>query len=338
MPNFWMISDRNIVLNTAGIHIGFGVDQSDLTYWTSDVTTPKELTVATNWHNVNLDDFKSQLIQAADTFPMLEPGDNENQKHVTFFIHGYNNGWQDAAGRYGTIASDLFNGPNGLGICVSFDWPSYGSVLGYFPDRDHAKECASDLTAVLDEVYDWLLIKQKDAIENDNPCKAKVSVIAHSMGNFLLQKAASATWTRKNQPLLASLMNQVLMVAADVNNDLFDPGSSDATDGNALSNLSYRITALYSGRDAVLGASAGLKHFGERRLGRSGLANSPPLAKSNVWDVDCSSLFPRETTGMAIHSAYFVTPETLNLMRQVLRGIDRKVLETLGVTKGTAWP
>jgi hypothetical protein len=46
----------------------------------------------------------------------------------------------------------------------------------------------------------------------------------------------------------------------------------------------------------------------------------------NVWDVDCSSLIPADATD--IHSSYFESssPETLELMRQVLCGIDRKVL------------
>jgi hypothetical protein len=41
---------------------------------------------------------------------------------------------------------------------------------------------------------------------------------------------------------------------------------------------------------------------------------------------------------MDIHGAYFVTAATINLMRQILRGIDRDVLDKLGVTKGAAWP
>ena len=189
--------------------------------------------------------------------------------------------------------------------------------------------------------------KQQDAIASDGDpqksCKAKVSLIAHSMGNYVVQKAMAAAWTRKNQPLLVSLLNQLLMVAADVDNDLFDTGAADNTDGNAIANLTYRITALYSGRDAVLGASAGVKHFGTRRLGRSGLAHSPPLvtappATDNVWDIDCSSFFPPAVSGLDIHGAYFVTDGTITLMRQILRGLDRGVLEKLGVTQGKAWP
>jgi len=88
--------------------------------------------------------------------------------------------------------------------------------------------------------------------------------------------------------------------------------------------------------------SAGLKHFGTRRLGRSGLANRPPLvtqlpATDNVWDVDCSSFFAPDVSGEAIHGTYFETDGTIELMRQILRGIDRGVLETTGITNGTAW-
>ncbi len=40
------------------------------------------------------------------------------------------------------------------------------------------------------------------------------------------------------------------MVAADVDSDLFDAGAPDNDDGGAVANLTYRITALYSGRDS----------------------------------------------------------------------------------------
>jgi hypothetical protein len=100
------------------------------------------------------------------------------------------------------------------------------------------------------------------------------------------------------EPLLVSLINQLVMVAAGVDSDLFDDGAPDNNDGNALANLTYRITAFYSGRDSVLTASAGLKHFGMRRLGRTGLSSRAPLADpssptDNVWDGDCSGFFPR---------------------------------------------
>jgi hypothetical protein len=76
---------------------------------------------------------------------------------------------------------------------------------------------------------------------------------------------------------------------------------------------------------------AGRSPIGARRLGRSGLATRPPLVTAqpqtdNVWDVDCAGFFPSNVGGMDIHGPYFATDATIELMRQVLRGIHRGVL------------
>jgi esterase/lipase superfamily enzyme len=332
MPNYWLISNRKVKGGD------FTTDKGELAYYACDTGA---LDVFSTWKKRSWNDFSTALKGAADALPSLPPAQNEDQSHVSLFVHGYNVGWKDAARRYQQLCSDLYSGPEGMGICVAFDWPSAGSVLGYLPDRMQARATADDLAFVLSNLYDWLLVKQQAALKNvKDACKAKVSIIAHSMGNYVTQKAMASAWSNKNQPLLASLVNQLVMVAADVDNDIFEDQSADASDGAAISNLAYRVTALYSGRDAVLGASAGLKHFGTRRLGRSGLANDPPLSPSrdNIWDVNCSSFFPDSVTGMDIHSAYFEHAGTMQLMRQVLRGIDRSVLASTGVTKGDQWP
>lgn len=150
------------------------------------------------------------------------------------------------------------------------------------------------------------------------------------MGAYVLQKALQVVWTRKNQPLLVSLINQLLLVSADVDNDLFKSGEVvDKSDGDAMANLCYRITALYTGRDLTLGMSAGFKHFGERRLGRSGLARNDagvPLAPSNVWDIDCSRLIKPSVP--RVHSSLFEPADSKgpDLMQRVLRGDDRKLI------------
>lgn len=325
MPKYFMISNRILQDgNLANI-------RGPLTFWLTDNSSVTDLK---NWNSVSADDFKAAVLLAADSFPSLPVEQNEDQKHVTLFIHGYNNTWQDAAASYESIATNLFGGDAGLGLCILFTWPSDGAYLGYIPDREEARATAPDLSAVLNEFYDWLLRKQKEAIRNaSDACKAKTSIIAHSMGNYVLQKAMALTWTRQNQPLLASLVNQLLMIGADVDNDLFSPAGADSADGNAIANLTYRVTALYTGRDPVLGLSAGLKHFGKRRLGRSGLDRCGPIP-DNVWDVDCSTLIPEDATN--IHSSYFqaTSPKTLELMRQVLRGVDRTVLATRGLAPG----
>lgn len=318
-PSFWMISNRNVKSKNKGL----GRDIVPLTHWVSD---GGDLAHITNWKKVGAAAFDKLLLGAADKFPRSDAEHADDQQHVTLFVHGYNNDWQDAARRYATICQGLYQGPHSLGLCVLFTWPSDGMKLGYFPDRVDARRSAPDLAAVLNRLYDVLMKRQHEGVEDPaKSCRAKVSLIAHSMGNYVLQKAMQYTWTRSNQPLLVSLITQLLMVAADVDNDLFKGGeATDLTDGDAIANLTYRITALYTSRDSVLGASAGLKHFGKRRLGRSGLHDAGDVP-DNVWQYDCSELIPKNARN--IHSAYFDTPRVYELMRHILRGADRHIIE-----------
>lgn len=310
-----------------------GVPTSDLgtlSYWISDGSGA--LDQIGSWTKQTPAAFRKALIAAADSFPqILDLEEHEKQRHVGLFVHGFNNSWDDAARRYRGIADQVY-GAAKLGVCVFFTWPSDGSALGYVPDRLDARRSADDLASVLSDLYDWALHKQSEAaMDPTKSCKAKVSVIAHSMGGFVTQKAMQTVWTRKNKPLLVSLINQLLLVAADVDNDIFASGESvDGSDGDAIANLTYRVTALFTGRDATLGMSAGFKHFGKRRLGRSGLsrnANGMPSGPDNVWDLDCSRLIKPSQSN--VHSAYFEPTQSRvgTILQMVLRGEDRKGIE-----------
>jgi hypothetical protein len=318
----WLITNRNREGD------GFGTSQADLTYWTLKADG-LPLDTISSWNQQTADSFQQMLIQTAQQFPNPFGLAPEKQRHVCLFIHGFNTAWTSAMETYNNVASGLFDGPDSLGELISFDWPSKGSLLGYLPDRAEARKTGDDLTEVLSNLYDWMAkVQMLTAISTDNACRAKTSIIAHSMGNYALEYAMNAVWTRKNRPLLVSLMSQVLMVAADVDNDLFKSGESVTHgDGEGLANLSYRITALYTGRDTVLGISAGLKHFGKRRLGRAGLDPTYPVP-DNVWDIDCSTLLDPAVGGIAIHSEYFNPKEVkcYGLMRALLEGLDRSIL------------
>jgi esterase/lipase superfamily enzyme len=323
--SYWMISNRAVT--GKGKDRVLGPDKGSLTFWGASGLA--DLTKLDSWAPLTAKAFRESLITEAKAFPDLDdPARQEEQQHITLFIHGFNNSWQDTVQRYQQIADDLYGGTKSLGVCVLFTWPSDGMKVAYYPDRLDARRTANDLAEVLTTLYDYMTLQQNETMRlGHTTCKAKISIIAHSMGNFVLQKGLQTVWTRRNQPLLVSLLNQVLMVAADVDNDLFKGGEGvDKSDGDAMANLSYRITALYSGLDAVLGVSAGLKHFGKRRLGRTGLDpnEQPP---DNVWDIDCSKYLTNLARGMPnTHSAYFEVKKIQALMRDLLRGIDRKVV------------
>ena len=338
MPKYWMVSIRD--------EGGTGDDRNNngATYWTSDSPNDtNQLRDIKSWQKPNLSQFRKALIDACAAFPDLPPEQQEDEKHVTLCIHGYNEGFADSVDFYSRICNGLYSGPDSLGICILFTWPSMGAVYGYLPDRAEARACADDLGDVLNAFYDVLTQNQVVAANDPSKaCKAKISIIAHSMGNYLTQMALFHVWKRNNSPLALSLVNQLLMVAADVDNDIFDSGEQLGDgDGEGIANLSYRVTAFYSGRDSVLGLSAGLKHFGKRRLGRSGLdrtAGNGVATSDNVWDTDCSDFFAPDDGG--IHSAYFKFdqyPQLKTLLRQVLRGVDRGVLVKGDIAAANSW-
>jgi esterase/lipase superfamily enzyme len=233
-PLYWMITNRQ----RKGDDLTS--DRASPSYW---VASEGDLASLQAWSRVTLTMFKTQLIAAADSLPLIaDPAKQEDQRHVTLFVHGYNSTWADAVRRYQSICNRLFLGSDGLGLCVLFTWPSFGSPADYLPDRSHARESAADLAAVLAVLYDWLVKKQVDgATDPTKACRAKTSLIAHSMGNYVLQKAMQLVWTRKNQPLLVSLLNQLLMVAADVDNDLFKAGEAVEKGMEMLSPTSHTV-------------------------------------------------------------------------------------------------
>jgi Uncharacterized protein conserved in bacteria len=165
MPKYWLISDRN---NNG---TGQGMNTAGLTYWVSD---GGDLTSIGSWQKVrNARAFQTLLANAADNFPADVP--NEQQSQVTLLVHGFNVSFQSATSFYQKLCDSLFTGQGSLnGLCILYDWPSLGSVLGYEPDRAHARACAQDLTDVLSMLFDYLVDKQSATIANPaNACKRR---------------------------------------------------------------------------------------------------------------------------------------------------------------------
>ena len=315
---------------------GLGEDRADkLSFF--ECAADGAITDMASWTKLEGDEFVKRLRTIASTFPptpaqtaadagkpVLPDEDHPLQRHLSLFVHGFNNSWQDAVQRYAQIKRDLFD-QRDLGALVLYTWPSNGTSAGYLPDREDARASGEQTADLFTALHDIVLKNELAAADTGDPmkrCRAKISIIAHSMGNYVVQKGLAVAARRLNSPQLITLIHQLAMVAADVDNDLFQRDQPDTSDGSLMANLCYRIGALYTGLDNVLGASAGLKHFGKRRLGRSGLAD-PGNVYDNVFAQDVSDLIIRKN----IHSAVFDSPKALDYLEGVLRGIDRNHIE-----------
>jgi esterase/lipase superfamily enzyme len=320
MRPYLMISNRNREDDRLGSRLatmGFYTAPAD--------ADPGKLHTLAAWTKVTRQAFVAQLKAIGTECPIVPEAEHEDQKLLCLFVHGYNSDWEDTVNDYLLIKNGLMEGGGDMGQLVLYSWPSKGNVAGYLPDRESARDSAPDLSALLVELSDYLTVRQRIAARTDDPgkfCRMKVSVLAHSMGNYVMQEALVAASKQLNDPQLVSLINQFVMIAADVDNDLFERDQPSGSDGNLMANLCYRIAALYTGLDQVLGMSAGLKHFGTRRLGRSGLAD-PGNVWDNVFEFDVSDYIDTQDSA---HSAVFESSPAIAVVRNILRGVDRNYI------------
>jgi esterase/lipase superfamily enzyme len=91
-----------------------------------------------NWRRVTPTQFRSLLSAAADAFPALPQAENESQSHVAILVHGFNVSFDSSASFDQSLCGSLFEGSKSLGLCILYDSPSLGTVVGYEPDRAQA--------------------------------------------------------------------------------------------------------------------------------------------------------------------------------------------------------
>ena len=214
---------------------GLTEDRSDkLTFFECKENCP--LDDISSWNRLEAEDFVARLRAITDSFPptpaqlaaeagkpVLADEDHPLQQHLSLFVHGYNNSWVDAVKRYAKIKEDLYD-KRALGALVLYTWPSNGTSAGYLPDREDARASGEQTADMFTTLHDIVLRNELVAAKTGDPakrCKAKISIIAHSMGNYVVQKGLAVAARRLNSPQLITLIHQLAMVAADVDNDLF---------------------------------------------------------------------------------------------------------------------
>ncbi|QBR72383.1 esterase [Beijerinckiaceae bacterium] len=123
------------------------------------------------------------------------------KRQALVFVHGFNNRFEDAVVRFAQIVHD-----SGADVApVLFTWPSKGSALAYGYDRESANYSRDTLEAVL------------RALAKD-PEVGQVSVLAHSMGNWVTLEALRQMAIRDGK--VADKIRTVLLAAPDVDVDV----------------------------------------------------------------------------------------------------------------------
>jgi esterase/lipase superfamily enzyme len=121
---------------------------------------------------------------------------------VLVFIHGFNNRFEDSVYRFAQIVQD--SGVHSAPVLVT--WPSRGSLLAYGYDRESTNYTRN----ALETLFQYLA---------RDPEVKEVSVLAHSMGNWLALESLRQMAIRNGK--LPAKFKNVMLAAPDVDVDVF---------------------------------------------------------------------------------------------------------------------
>ncbi|MGO7422401.1 alpha/beta hydrolase, partial [Rhizobium ruizarguesonis] len=125
-----------------------------------------------------------------------------HDRSVLVFIHGFNNRFEDSVYRFAQIVKD--SGVHSAPVLVT--WPSRGSLLAYGYDRESTNYTRN----ALETLFQYLA---KD------PEVKEVSILAHSMGNWLALESLRQMAIRNGR--LTEKFKNVMLAAPDVDVDVF---------------------------------------------------------------------------------------------------------------------
>lgn len=216
-------------------------------------------------------------------------------RHVLLFVHGYNTRFEEAVYRFAQITHD-----SGAQVLpVLFTWPSRGRLFDYVYDRESATYSRDGLEAVL------------QALAKD-PNVESISILAHSMGNFVAVEALRQMAIRDRK--LSPKIKDIMLAAPDLDFDVFrrEIAEIEASDKNPP------VTLFVSQDDYALLASRRLAGD-EPRLGAID-PNAEPyrseLEKARVNVIDLSKVQSDDE----LNHGKFATSEVVRAIGQRLAG------------------
>ncbi|MEK1889266.1 MAG: alpha/beta hydrolase [Phyllobacterium sp.] len=209
-------------------------------------------------------------------------------RSVLVFVHGFNNRFETAVFRFAQIVKD--SGVHSAPILVT--WPSRGSILAYGYDRESTNYSRN----ALENLFQYLA---------RDPEVREVSVLAHSMGNWLALESLRQMAIR-NGALPAKFKN-VMLAAPDVDVDVFRSQIAD------LGKQHPRFTLFVSRDDRALALSRRI--WGDiPRLGSIDPEQSPykeELQDNQIAVIDLTKIKAGDDLH---HSKFAESPEIVQLI------------------------
>lgn len=236
-----------------------------------------------------------------------------SRSDVLLFIHGFSTTFDSALSHSAELATAYAPSPQTLEPAC-FSWPADGDVvpyLSYASDRDDGRASAKAVARALQRLLDYLR-----ALDRRDWCGAKLHLVAHSMGCYVLRHALQALLSDFGERPLPRLFGQVFLMAADEDHDAFEHAHKLAR----LPELAEAVHVYYARNDRALVVSD-LTKANPDRLGSTG-PRMLTLLPHKVTLVDCSEVSATGSVRDAGHQYYRKRAEVLADVRAVLGGLE----------------
>jgi esterase/lipase superfamily enzyme len=206
---------------------------------------------------------------------------DKKAKDVLLFIHGYAYTFDEELKAILDLKKMFVDNKNTPIENILFvSWPASSTVfpLTYFDDKLMSINSGHSLMRLF-YLYTQFL---KEIFSNKDlkPCNQKIHLIAHSMGNRVLQ---SMLYSLKSENI-TRVIDQVLLLNSDVSQRVFEESEDSFC---KLPLLANRISIYINRKDLILNISQFSKNILSPRLGKSGPTNFDKL-KSVVSVIDCT--------------------------------------------------
>jgi esterase/lipase superfamily enzyme len=214
----------------------------------------------------------------------------QGKTRVLLYIQGFNNNMESEifpnAEKLQRAMDDV--GGEGLVHVVPLIWPCdddspLAFIDDYWDDQDAADNSGTAFARALGMFDDW---RRREA-ESESPCTRRISILAHSMGNRVLQNALNHWAGNINNGTMPQMFTNIFMVAADVVNEALEEGKS----GQYIVHAARNVVVYYANDDLAMPASklANTKNKTvSRRMGMTGPENIGKLPRK-VYEVDCDN-------------------------------------------------
>lgn len=204
---------------------------------------------------------------------------------LLFFIHGFHTDFNGSLQSVSDLEKRYINANSPVKHIVFFSWPAMSNFLRYRNDAKDAELSGYTLARVYLMLIDFFraIFLKSSTTPALKPCNNSLHLLAHSMGNRVLESMMLEIIRQKGDNITA-LFKEVILAGSDVDWQVFE----DPRAFYSLSNICQRVNVYYNTRDVALFISETTKNA-FNRLGKFGFRDFHKVP-SHVYSLDCTGV------------------------------------------------